>query len=62
MKKEYQKPAENVVLTQFQRHILTAGSAKSMNDSKSNTGLEYRGGKTEDARSREFGFWDDDYE
>ena len=59
MKKEYQKPAENVVLTQFQRHIL---SSKSMNDMKSNTGLEYKGGKTEDARSREFGFWDDDYE
>ena len=56
-KKEYKKPTMKVVQLHQRTHLLS-GSVRKL----SGTFTKYGGGDNVDARSREFGDWDDDWD
>ena len=59
MKKNYQKPTMDVVVLQYQQHLLD-GSPFTKVDG--NAGIKYGGGDNGSARSRSGGDWGDDWD
>ena len=60
IKKEYQKPAMQVVLLQHQAHLLSGSGDPVTNVDAGDTGIGIGGGSNGDGRARSFGGWDDE--